>query len=367
MNARLKKFLQFVGFLSIGVAILSFVFYKQNAAYQAQCAYENIPAEECSLLDKLASDLATVNYEWLVVLVLVFMLSNYFRTVRWQQLIEPLGKRVSFGNAFWSVMIGYFANLGFPRAGEVVRAGVLSRYEGVAAEKVMGTVVVDRVLDVLCLLVVIAIAFVVQWDLLSSLLFAQETEATNDGFGLMGYLVLGVATLLLALGVAWWAYRKFQHVALVQRIAKLARGFADGLRSVSQVRSMPQLVFNTVGIWGCYFLMAYLPFFAYPPTAHLGPDAALMVFIFSALGIVIPSPGGLGSYHFMVIQALAIYNIDGADALSFGNILFFTINIGCNILFGLLGLLILPGLNGGKRVDLNDAVTPSTERNPEPV
>ena len=369
MNGRLGSVLKFLGFLSIGVAILSYVFYSQNAAYQAQCAFEGTPAEECSLIGKLTADLATVNYGWLLVLVLVFMASNYFRTVRWQQLIEPLGKRVSFGNAFWSVMIGYFANLGFPRAGEVVRAGVLSRYEGVAAEKVMGTVVVDRVLDVLCLLIVVAIAFVVQWDLLTGMLLDARGPADGDGggYGLLGYLLLGLATVIVGLAVAWWAYRRFRHLALVQRVAKLAAGFADGLRSVSRVRSVPRLAFNTVGIWGCYFLMAYLPFFAYPPTAHLGPDAALMVFIFSALGIVIPSPGGLGSYHFMVIQALAIYNVDGADALSFGNILFFTINIGCNILFGLLGLLILPMINGGKRVEVGEAIAVESGAHPEAV
>ncbi len=364
MKSRLGNILKFAGFLSIGAAILTYVFYKQDAAYQAQCAYEGIAAQDCSLLGKLAGDLATVNYWWLAALLVIFMVSNWFRAVRWQQLIEPLGKRVSFGNSFWSVMIGYFANLGFPRAGEVVRAGVLSRYEGVPVEKVMGTVVVDRILDVICLLVVVGIAFLVQWELLSGMIFDARADdgAPADGFGLVSYLVLALAVAALVLGLMVWGYRKFKHVTIVQRFGKLARGFLDGLRSLTQVKSMPKLVGNTVGIWGCYFLMAYVPFFAYPPTAHLGYDAALMVFIFSALGIVIPSPGGLGSYHFMVIQALAIYNINGADALSFANILFFTINIGCNILFGLIGLLVLPMLNGGKHVNLAE----TTELQAEP-
>ena len=366
MSARLRKGLQFVGFLSIGVAILAFVFHRQNAAYREQCALDGVPADECSLIGKLAADLATVNYWWLLALLAIFMVSNYFRTVRWQQLIEPLGRRVSLGNAFWSVMIGYFANLGFPRAGEVVRAGVLARYEGVAVERVMGTVVLDRLLDVVCLLAVMGVAFVVQWETLSAFV-ADARAGAGGGGGVLGYLVLAAATGLLLLGVAWYMFRRYRHVALVRRVSALVAGFADGLRSVARVRNKPALALNTLGIWGCYFLMAYVPFFAFPPTAHLGVDAALMVFVFSALGIVIPSPGGLGSYHLMVIQALAIYNVDGADALSFANILFFTVNLGCNILFGLLGLAVLPMLNAGKRVSLADAAGVESEARAEPA
>ena len=354
MNGRLASVLKFLGFLALGAAILSYVYVKQNAAFEAQCALDGVAPEDCSLVGKLAADLSTVNYEWLLALLGIFMVSNYFRTVRWQQLLEPLGKPVGFGNAFWSVMIGYFANLGFPRAGEVVRAGVLGRYEGIAVEKVMGTVVVDRILDVLCLLVVVAIAFFVQWDLLTGLILDARggAAASEGGLGVGGLLLIAAALGLGALAVGYWVLKTYAHLAVVQKVLKFVNGFKDGLTSLKDVRSMPILLFNTLGIWGCYFLMAYVPFFAFPPTAHLGVDAALMVFIFSALGIVIPSPGGLGSYHLMVIQALAIYNIDGADAFSFANILFFTINLGCNIIFGLLGLLLLPMLNGGKRVEM---------------
>ena len=369
MNRRLASLLKFAGFLALGVAILTFVYRRQSAAYAAQCALDGVPAADCSLLGKLAGDLATVNYWWLLVLLLVFMVSNYFRAVRWQQLLEPVnaGRGVRFGNAFWTVMIGYFANLGFPRAGELVRAGLLGRYEGIPVERVVGTVVVDRLLDLLCLGVVVAIAFAVQWDLLAGFVVDQRGGADAAGGG-YGYLVLAAAALVAGLAVAWWAWRRLRHLALVQRVERVARGFIDGLRSVAQVRDKGRLVLNTVGIWGCYFLMAYLPFFAFPPTSHLGVDAALMVFVFSALGIVIPAPGGMGSYHFMVIQALAIYNIDGADALSFANILFVTVNLGCNILFGLIGLAVLPGLNGGQRVDLAAATRTETgEVQPEAV
>ncbi len=365
MKGKFANVLKFLGFLSIGVVILTLVFRSQDAAFQAQCVLDGIPSDECSLLDKLAADLSTVKWRWLGFTLIVFMLSNFFRAWRWQQLIEPLGKKVYFWNAFWSVMIGYFANLGLPRMGEVVRAGLLGRYEGLPVEKVMGTVVVDRILDVVMLLVIIGLAFMLQWDTLSN--FVIESRGDSEGSGGFGpLLAMGVGGLLVGAAMLIWLLRKFSHTALVQKITKLAKGFAEGLRSLTKVKSKPILILNTVGIWVCYFGMAFLPFFSFPPTEHLGVDAALMVFIFSALGIVIPSPGGMGSYHFMVIQALALFSIAGDDALSFANVLFFTLQIGVNVLFGIIGLIVLPMINGGKRISLADTVEAESQSTVRP-
>ena len=356
MNPRLKRLLQFLGFLSIGVAILTLVYRSQSAAYQAQCALDGTPADECSLLDKLAGDLSTVHYEWLGALLALFMLSNVFRALRWQQLIEPLGRRVGFGNALWTLMIGYLANLGFPRAGEVVRAGLLGRYEEVPVEKVMGTVVVDRLLDLVCLGTVVGLALLSQWETLGeAILNLRGDGASARATSWRPIAVVAAVAIGLAAGL-YLLVTRLRHTALVRKAVDLASGFADGLRSLLRVRNQPVLVFNTLGIWGCYFLMAYLPFWAFPPTAHLGFDAALTLFVFSALGIIIPAPGGMGSYHFMVIQALALYGIAGDDALSFANILFLTVNLGCNLIFGTAGLILLPILNGGEKVELEEAV-----------
>ena len=282
-------------------------------------------------------------------LLAIFMASNLFRAWRWRQLVEPLGRRVRFGNALWTLMIGYLANLGLPRMGEVVRAGLLGRYEQVPVEKVMGTVVVDRLLDVLCLLVVIGTALAFQWETLGAAVLELRGDGGGGGNRLI-FIVLAVG-LLLAVG-AYVAYRNLGETPLVRRVKRLVKGFVDGLRAVGSVRNKPLLWLNTVGIWACYFAMAYVPFLSFPATDGLGVDAALTVFVFSALGIIIPAPGGMGSYHFMVIQALALYGIAGDDALSFANILFLTVNLGCNLIFGVLGLILLPILNGGERVDL---------------
>ncbi len=367
MNPRLRQFLQFLGFLSIGLIILGLVYRSQSAAFAAQCALDGIPSEDCSLLRKLGSDLGKVRWIYLLALLAIFMVSNLFRAWRWQQLIEPLGKRVRFGNALWTLMIGYLANLGLPRMGEVVRAGLLGRYESVAVEKVMGTVVVDRVLDVLCLLIVLSAALLTQWDTLGTAVLNLRGDAPDSGQGLWRPILFVVGGLILLVGVGFLAFRVLGHTPLIRRVIRLAKGFGDGLRSVASVGNKPLLVLNTIGIWGCYFAMAYVPFLSFPATESLGIDAALTVFVFSALGIVVPAPGGMGSYHFMVIQALALYGIAGDDALSFANILFLTVNLGCNLIFGTLGLILLPILNGGKPVELAHATDAPSGTMPTPL
>lgn len=367
MNPRLRKVLQFLGFLSIGVVILTLVYRSQNATYRAQCALDGIAADDCSLLDKLTADLSEVRYVYLVALLAIFMLSNLFRAWRWQQLVEPLGKKVRFGNTLWTLMIGYLANLGFPRMGEVVRAGLLGRYEGIAVEKVMGTVVVDRLLDLLCLSVIVGAAVATQWDTLGEAVLNLRGDAPTNGRGPWRPILLVAAGALLVGVSIYLVFTRLGHTPLVKRVVRMAGGFADGLRSLGKVRNQPLLWFNTVGIWACYFAMAYVPFLSFPATEGLGVDAALTVFVFSALGIIVPAPGGMGSYHFMVIQALALYGIAGDDALSFANILFFTVNLGCNLIFGIVGLLLLPIINGGRKVGLATATDAPAGALPTPL
>ena len=146
-----KKALQFVFFLGLGVTILALVFRSQDAAFKEDCRLKGIPDADCSLLDKLWHDFSTVHVGWIAAVMAAFTLSNLFRALRWQLLIEPLGHRAGLGNSFWSILLGYFANLGLPRMGEVVRAGALARNERIPMEKVMGTLVVDRLMDVICL------------------------------------------------------------------------------------------------------------------------------------------------------------------------------------------------------------------------
>ena len=346
---RISKFvrdmLQFLIFTGVGALILFLVYRSQNAAYVADCAKKSIPVEQCSLIEKLKSDFSEVNYWWVLAVVVCFVFSNLVRAHRWLLLIKTLGRKGSMANAFFTIMVGYFANMGLPRIGEIVRAGLFARYENIGTEKVMGTIVVDRILDLLSLLFAILLALVLQGNVLFTF-FSKHmpgTILTNP----LTYIILVSFFLFLFL------IYKFRHIIkrwkLYQKVQHLVEGFREGLRSLKRVERPWLVVLDTVLIWLMYYLMMFLCFNSFPPTVHLGAMAGLMTFVFGGLGIVFPSPGGMGTFHMMVIMALAVYGVAGDDAFSFANIQYFSVQLfGC-MLFGIIGLIVLPIINKHKK------------------
>lgn len=340
MKSILRNFLKFSIFLSLGLGILYLLYRSQNKGYQAQCALDGVPAESCDLINKVATDFANADFFWLLVVILLFMVSNLSRTVRWHMLIRPLGYQPRFINGFGAIMIGYFANLGIPRVGEVVRAGILARYEKIEVEKVIGTVAVDRIVDVLSILFVTVLALILQYE--------QIWNALQDRIDLSTLIKLG--TLALCLGVlaiiAFFIFRKrLEQTKIYQKVLALIKGFGEGLLTIRQLDKPWLFILHSINIWLMYYLLNYFAFFAFAPTSELSPLVGLVTFVFGGWGIVIPTPGGMGSYHALVQIALGIYGISAADSFSYAMIAFITIQIGANVIFGLLSLLILPFIN----------------------
>lgn len=331
-------------FFGLGFAILYLVYRSQNIAFQEQCRLDGIPAEDCSLLQKIWIDFQHANLFWLVLVVFAFLVSNVSRAARWIMLIRPMGYAPRKINAFLVIMLGYFANLGLPRLGEVVRAGVFARYEDIPAEKVMGTVVTDRAIDFLSLLIFLAAAFLLEFDLLWGWL-VENVRWDRFGIDLDTWIRVGIIGFLILLALVWQFRKALLQSVFIKKVIRLLHGFWEGIRTVGQVDRPGWFLFHSVNIWLMYYLMAYLCFFAFEPTSSLSPVAGLMVFVFGSFGIVIPSPGGMGTYHFLVIAALALYGISGDDAFSLANIIFFTIQVFGNILFGIIALILLPIYN----------------------
>jgi uncharacterized membrane protein YbhN (UPF0104 family) len=347
MAPKFKKALQFLFFLGIGIAILTLVYRSQDAAFQAQCGLDGIPADQCSLPKKLLHDFSTVHIGWMFLVVAAFTFSNMLRAWRWQMLLAPMGYQVRFINCFLTILLGYFANLGFPRMGEVVRAGSLSRYERVPMERVMGTLVVDRLMDFVCLAFVIGLAFVFEADTLWKFITSQQSASAEGSSGvwrnpvvLTGLALLGLVGLL---GVIF--RKKIAALPLYNKIANLVEGFWDGLRSVFRLQNAGLFLVYSIGIWLMFYLQCWFNLQAFEPTAHLGPGPALMIFVFGTLGFVVPTPGGMGSFHFLAKEGLLIYGINSNDAFSYTMIAFFAIQIFYNIVAGLLALMLLPFVN----------------------
>jgi hypothetical protein len=211
----------------------------------------------------------------------------------------------------------------------------------------MGTLVVDRLMDFICLGLVVGLAFIFEGQTILG--FITKHRNPESGGLLQNPWVIGLGIALVVGGLVLYLLRdKILHLAIVQKLAGLLQGFWEGLRSVFRLESPTLFIAYSVGIWLMFYLQCYFNLKAFPPTANLDAGAALMIFVFGTLGFVIPSPGGMGSFHALAIAGLALYGISGSDAFSYANIAFFAIQILYNIIGGVLALILLPLLNKGR-------------------
>jgi glycosyltransferase 2 family protein len=347
MRQHLTKIAKVSIFFAVGIIILYLVYQRQEVAFQADCAIKGTPSDQCSLITKIVEDISNANYFWVIMTMILFMITNIFRALRWKMMLNAIGYQPKLINLFGTIMINYLANLGIPRSGEVIRAGLISQYEDIPVEKALGTIFTDRIFDVIMLALVISLAMLIG----GSNFLAYLDENINFGHKLNALfqnslLLGGLVVFVLLFSIFTWRKRKLIYQSnFGKKIINLFKGFADGVQSVRHVSSIPLFIFYTVGIWVLYYFMMYWAFFSFAPTAHLGPTAGLVVFVFGSLGILIPTPGGMGSYHYLVGEALAMYGVSGVDAFSFANIVFFSIQLFVNILFGIISLILLPAIN----------------------
>ncbi len=347
----MKDVIKTAVFFTIGAIILYLIFNNQSAAYQEQCILDGIPVEDCSLVQKIWSDFKGANWAIIALILVFFMISNVSRAIRWQMLLEPVTGKPRFHNAIGSVMIGYLVNLGVPRSGEFVRAGILSKYEGFPPEKVMGTIVTDRIIDVISLLIVIGITFLVAFSDMKQLLDTHLNLEEKFGGILQSKMLWGVliAGIIGLCGVLFYYRKKLLQSGIGQKVYTILVGFLEGIKSVFKLKQPGWFLLHSIVIWLMYYLMTYIAFYAYGPTSHLGPVAGLVVFVFGTLGIVFPSPGGMGTYHYLVSSGLILYGVNSIDAFTFANIIFFSVQLFCNVLFGVLAFILLSYINKNGR------------------
>ncbi len=344
MNKQVLNVLRFLLFVGVGAGILYLMYRSQQAAYLEQCRLDGVPDDECSLLDKLVADFRGASTFWLLMTLVAFSVSNLSRAIRWNMMLSTFGKTPRLVNAFLTINLGYFANLGFPRLGEIVRPAAMSRYEKISLERVIGTVVVGRTVDVIFLLLITGIALLLGRETLWNR--ALELADIGDKVDTLKTLALigGIAAVLI-LGIAWWQRKAIMESTIGQKVIGIIKGFGEGLQTVAKVKHPSLFVLHSINIWLMYILMTWFVILAFSPTTHLGIEPSLVTFVSGGWGIVIPSPGGMGTYHFLTGEALKLYGIEALNAFSWSNISFFTINIGCNVLIGLIALLTLPGIN----------------------
>ena len=330
MNKTLSAVLRIAFFLGLGILLFWLVVRNQN-------------------IELIGQNLAKANYFWAAMSLVFGFVSNVNRSARWNMLLKPLGYKPRFINTFSAVIIGYFANLGLPRLGEVTRCAILSRYEGVPMDKSFGTVFTERVIDVICLLACICITLFVEFDRVGGIamefIVTPLTSRFTDASYTFYILTLGIVVMLI--GLVYVALKYFSHTAVFSRIKNVLRGFALGIQSVRRVENIGWFIFHTVCMWVMYWMMAYMCFFSFDFTASLSPFTGFVVMVFGAFGFAAPVQGGIGVYHFMVAQTLVQYGLSSDDGTAYA-ILAHAAQTVAVIIFGLIFLVGLPFLNRKK-------------------
>lgn len=298
------------------------------------------------MLERLGSDFGNANVFYLILVAAAFMLSNIFRALRWQLMLEPLGHSVHHFNALAAIMVAYLTNLVIPRAGEIARATTLAKYEKISFEKVLGTIVLDRLLDLICLLLVGGLTFILAFERIFGY-FDKNLNLSARFQNLNSLSFFSFALVLIALVLVYYAIARsaWYQNKIKTKVNHFVAGLWEGLTSIRNIRQPGYFTFYTVAIWFLYFFMALILFKAIDTTAHLGWIAGLVVFFFGSLGIVFPSPGGMGSYHFLAMESLSLYGINATAAFTYANLSFFTIQVFTIISFGVLSLILLPRFN----------------------
>ena len=244
----------------------------------------------------------------------VAIFSHLIRAIRWKMLLYPAGYTSKLSYSFLSLMVGYLVNLVIPRGGEVSRCYNLYKLEKTPVEISFGTVVLERIVDVICLLILVVISFFIE----SEKLFAfMDTLPIGSGESSRFTTLIYVGIGLIVLGLIFlWIVKKNKRLnAFFQ---KTWMGFREGLLSVFRLKNKGLFIFYSLLIWAMYFVMSYFVIMAFPETDHLGFSAVMSLFAIGSIAMAAPLPGGTGSYHVLVPQGLVfLYAVPQADAVAF--------------------------------------------------
>ncbi len=285
-------------------------------------------------IDKIAYNFKNANYLWIILSLFFAVLSHLSRAYRWQFLLKPLGYKPKYMNSVLAVLIAYFFNLVIPRSGELARATTLNKYDAIPFEKAFGTVVTERIVDLLMLLLIIIIAFFLQADLIESFLF-------RDGFNPLNKIIYLVA--FLGFGFLFYRFIKVSKNTFALKIKNFIDGLKDGVFSILKMENKWQFIAHSFFIWAMYLLMFYVASFALPETANLSINAVVVGFVAGTFAMIF-FPGGLGGYPVFVASALSLYAIPEEAGTSIG-LLIWTSQTIMILLLGAFAFVILPIYN----------------------
>lgn len=298
-------------------------------------------------LSNIKGALQQANYFWIFLSIIISGLSHFFRALRWKILLAPLGHKPKTSNTFFAVMVGYLANLALPRLGEVSRCGLLAQYEKVPFVQGFGSVIAERALDVVCVILLFFMTLALEFEKISGI--ANDMilgPLSNKLHNLMQKPVLMIVLLssLVLLAGAFLYFRKKIQSLMSEKIRGFIKGLWEGLLSVKKVNKPVMFIVHTIMIWFMYILQVYVCFLAFEELSGLSFVVAMVITVFGSVAVVVV-PGGTGMYQLIVIQILTtVYFISQTSSFAFAWSVWVS-QIVLILIAGLLSLILLPVLN----------------------
>ncbi|HEV8270942.1 MAG TPA: lysylphosphatidylglycerol synthase transmembrane domain-containing protein [Chitinophagaceae bacterium] len=335
MKAKLLNILKYTILLGVAVALLLYALRGMD-------------------IKKIMQQILNANMLWVSVSGLISIIAFVVRAHRWNLLIEPLGYSPSLKNTTYSVMVGYFANLALPRLGEVSRCGALSKAESIPFNKLLGTVIIERIIDVISLLVCILLAAAIEYKRLGNFFSEKIFDPLSKKFDQLvnspALLIASILFLVILIIAVIYFLRKSKNKGVQSPVAKIIKGFVDGLKSVATLKRPWLFIFQSAFIWVLYYLGMYVALFAFPFTSGLGAGAALFLLVAGGIGMSAPVQGGIGTYHLLVSQGLVLYGVAVEDGLAFAFMLH-GLQLILVIALGIVSLFLLFSAKKNKQVN----------------
>lgn len=264
--------------------------------------------------DELWNQIKQVNLFWVGLSMLCGVISHLLRALRWNLLLEPMNYKASTANSFHAVIIGYLVNLALPRVGEITRPAILGKLENIPFNKLVGTVLIERVVDLLITLFLAGIIFIIQFQLIIDFVQKLLLNQNSSSLGiLLGLIIVFIILLYLAYLKREWFYK----LPIIQKFKSFIDGIIDGIKTIFSLRRKGLFIVYSLMIWAMYFLMPFLMFYAFDGTAHLGISAGFTVLLFGTIAMIVPIPGGIGTFEVIVPEALNIYGVSSSIAGSY--------------------------------------------------
>lgn len=275
----------------------------------------------------------SVDYTWVIVSIVLSIVAYVARAYRWNILLQPLGYNLKTSRTTLAVLIGYLANLALPRLGEITRCGVLNRNDKVPVSTALGSVVTERIMDMVVLLLLILFSLISESSRLASFLQAAYKDLNIPGYVPVIILLVGIIGII---GLILFVRNQDK---LKGKIARLLKDFVAGFLSLRHISRPFGFILSTIVLWVVYYLMSYIIIFSLPETAHLDLSAGLMLLITGGIALALPVQSGFGTYHGMIAGMLLLYGIEKNTGVFLATLLH-TSQIVAVALFGTIALII---------------------------